>query len=79
MAADPVCAIVLLGFGLRKFSMNPIFIPRIKQALRSLDLRTVEKVVEEALGLKTAQDIEEHIIEQILIKHPKAFLTGHVI
>jgi phosphotransferase system enzyme I (PtsI) len=78
MAADPLCAIVLLGFGLRKFSMNPIFIPRIKKTLRSVDLRTVEKVVEEALGLKTAQDIEEHIIEQILIKHPKAFLTGHV-
>lgn len=79
MAADPVSAIVLLGFGLRKFSMNPIFIPRIKKALRSVDLRTVEKVVEEALSLKTAQDIEEHILEQILIKHPKAFLTGQVI
>jgi len=79
MAADPVAALVLLGFGLRKFSMNPIFIPRIKQVLRSVDLRTVEKVVEEALSLKTAQDIEEHIIEQILIKHPKAFLTGQVI
>ncbi len=79
MAADPVAAMVLLGFGLRKFSMNPIFIPRIKQVLRSVDLRTVEKVVEEALNLKTAQDVEEHIIEQILIKHPKAFLTGQVI
>ncbi len=79
MAADPVAAMVLLGFGLRKFSMNPIFIPRIKQVLRSVDLRTIEKVVDEALSLKTAQDIEEHIIEQILIKHPKAFLTGQVI
>jgi phosphotransferase system enzyme I (PtsI) len=79
MAADPVAAMVLLGFGLRKFSMNPIFIPRIKQVLRSVDLRTVEKVVDEALSLKTAQDVEEHIIEQILIKHPRAFLTGQVI
>jgi phosphotransferase system enzyme I (PtsI) len=34
--------------------------------------------VEEALSLKTAQDIEEHIIEKILVKHPKAFLTGQV-
>lgn len=79
MAANPVLAIVLLGFGLRKFSMNPIFIPRIKQALRAVDLRTVEKVVEEASGLRTAQDVEEHILEQILIKHPKAFLTGHTV
>ncbi len=79
MAADPLSALILLGFGLRKFSMNPIFIPRIKKTLRSVELRTVEKVVEEAVGLKTAQDIEEHIIERILVKHPKAFLTGQVI
>jgi len=59
--------------------MNPIFIPRIKKTLRSVELRTVEKVVEEAVGLRTAQDIEEHIIERILIKHPKAFLMGQVI
>ncbi len=78
MAADPLSALVLLGFGLRKFSMNPIFIPRIKKTLRSVELKTVEKVVEEALSLKTAQDIEEHIIEKILVKHPKAFLVGPV-
>jgi phosphotransferase system enzyme I (PtsI) len=78
MAADPLCALVLLGFGLRKFSMNPIFIPRIKKTLRSVELKTVEKVVEEAMNLKTAQDIEESIIERILVKHPKAFLLGQV-
>jgi phosphotransferase system enzyme I (PtsI) len=78
MAADPLCALVLLGFGLRKFSMNPIFIPRIKKTLRSVELKTVEKVVEEAMNLKTAQDVEETIIERILVKHPKAFLLGQV-
>jgi phosphotransferase system enzyme I (PtsI) len=79
MAADPLSAIVLLAFGLRRFSMNPIFIPRVKKALRAIDLRTVEKVVEETLSMKTAQDVEEHIIEQILIKHPRVFLTGQVV
>jgi phosphotransferase system enzyme I (PtsI) len=78
MAAHPLSALILLGFGLRKFSMNPIFIPRIKNAYRSVELRTVEKTVEEALGLNTAQDIEEHVIEKILAKHPKAFLLGQV-
>jgi phosphotransferase system enzyme I (PtsI) len=79
MAANPLSALILLGFGLRKFSMNPIFIPRIKKTLRSVELTTVEKVVEEALNLTTAQDIEEHIIEKILTKHPKAFLLGQII
>jgi phosphoenolpyruvate-protein phosphotransferase (PTS system enzyme I) len=78
MAADPLCALALLGFGLRTFSMNPIFIPRIKKTLRSVELKTVEKVVEEAMNLRTAQDVEESIIERILVKHPKAFLLGQV-
>jgi len=74
MAADPLSAMVLLGFGLRKFSMNPIFIPRIKKALRSVEYRSVRRVVNQALSLRTAQEVEEHIIEKLLVKYPDAFL-----
>ena len=78
MAADPLMALVLLGFGLRSFSMNPIFIPRVKKALRSIACRTAERAVEEALRFRTAQEVEEHMIERILVKHPEAFLmVGH--
>lgn len=76
MAADPLSAIVLLGFGLRVFSMNPIFIPRVKQALRLIEARTAEMIAEEILKLKSAQEIEEYIIEEILVKHPEVFLGG---
>jgi phosphotransferase system enzyme I (PtsI) len=78
MAAAPLSAIVLLGIGLRKFSMNPIFIPRIKKALRSVEYKYVKRIVQEAMNLKTAQEIEEHVIEKILVKHPKAFLMGEM-
>jgi phosphotransferase system enzyme I (PtsI) len=76
MAADPLSAIVLLGFGLRTFSMNPIFIPRVKKALRSVECRTAEKIVEETLKLRSAQQIEEYLIEEVLLRHPQVFLTG---
>jgi len=79
MAADPLSAIALFGLGLNKFSMNPIFIPRIKKALRSVEHKTVKRVIQKAMTLKTAQEIEECIIENILAKHPKAFLMGQVI
>ncbi|HOI44738.1 MAG TPA: phosphoenolpyruvate--protein phosphotransferase [Candidatus Aminicenantes bacterium] len=75
MAADPLSALALLGLGLRKFSMNPIFIPRIKKALRAVEVGTVEAAVNEALNLKSAQEIEELIIEKILVRHLAAFLT----
>ncbi|MCX6577877.1 MAG: phosphoenolpyruvate--protein phosphotransferase, partial [Candidatus Aminicenantes bacterium] len=76
MAADPLSAIVLLGFGLKKFSMNPIFIPRIKKALRAVEYKTARRVVHQALALKTAQEIEEYLIEKLLVKHPCVFLMG---
>ncbi len=76
MAADTLSAIVLLGFGLRTFSMNPIFIPRIKKALRSVECRTAEKIAEETLKLRSAQEIEEYVVEEILVHHPQVFLTG---
>jgi phosphotransferase system enzyme I (PtsI) len=76
MAAEPLSAIILLGFGLRTFSMNPIFIPRIKRALRSVECRTAEKIVEETLKLRSAQEIEEYVIEEVLLRHPQVFLTG---
>lgn len=76
MAAEPLSALVLLGFGLRSFSMNPIFIPRVKKALRSIGCRTVERAVEEALRFRTAREIEEYMIERVLARHPEAFLMG---
>jgi phosphotransferase system enzyme I (PtsI) len=79
MAADTLGAIVLLGFGLRTFSMNPIFIPRIKKALRSIECRTAERIAEEALKLRSAQEIEEYVIEEILLRHPQVFLTGQAL
>ena len=78
MAADPLSAIVLLGLGLKHFSMNPIFIPRIKRALRSVEFNTAKDIVEQILTMRTAQEIEEHILEKVLLKHPRALLMGEV-
>jgi len=74
MAADPLSAIVLLGMGLKSFSMNPIFIPRVKKALRSVEYRTARRIVHKAMTMNTAQEIEEYMIEKILVNHPTALL-----
>ncbi len=76
MAADPIPALVLFGFGLRRFSMNPIFIPRIKEVLRSVESKAIKSIMRKAVQLNSAQEIEELIIEKVLVKYPKAFLTG---
>ncbi len=78
MAADPLSALILLGFGLREFSMNPIFIPRIKRVLRAVEFRTVRRIVSQVMDLRTAQEVEEFVTEKILARHPHAFLKGGV-
>ena len=76
MAAEPLSAMVLLGLGLREFSMNPIFIPKVKKALRSVETGTLEKACREALDLRSAQEIEEFVIESVMARHPDAFLMS---
>lgn len=76
MAADPLTAMVLLGLGMREFSMNPIFIPKVKKALRSVDTATLETACRNALDFGSAQEIEEFIIECVLARHPDAFLMS---
>jgi len=74
MAADPLSALVLLGLGLKNFSMNPVFIPKVKKALREVEFKEIRKIVGKALNLKTAQEVEEYILESILSKYPQVFL-----
>lgn len=76
MAADPLSALALLGLGLRSFSMNPVFIPKIKKALRSVEYKNIQEMVKHALNLRTVREVEEHFLENVLYKHPKALLLA---
>ncbi|MBI4871660.1 MAG: phosphoenolpyruvate--protein phosphotransferase [Candidatus Riflebacteria bacterium] len=49
LAANPVGFLALLGLGIREFSMNVFSIPRIKQMLRSVDVRQVTSLVRQAV------------------------------
>lgn len=76
MAAEPLSALILLGFGLREFSMNPIFIPLIKKALRSVEQPALRRIVGQAMALSSAQEVEEFVIEKILARYPRALLLS---
>jgi phosphoenolpyruvate-protein phosphotransferase (PTS system enzyme I) len=75
MAADPLYATILLGLGLDIFSMNPSSIPMIKEVTRSLRYRDCRRIATQALQKKTAQEIEEFVIESLAMKLPSGFAT----
>jgi phosphoenolpyruvate-protein phosphotransferase (PTS system enzyme I) len=59
MASDPLAAVLLVGLGLRELSMEAAAIPEIKEALRRVSMVDCEKAAESALGLDTAEAVEE--------------------
>src|SRR5712691_7325009 len=75
MASDPIYAVVLLGLGLEIFSMNPSAIPVIKNIIRSVRYRDCRRIAEVALQKKTAQEIEEFVIESVAMRFPEGL--GH--
>ena len=59
MASDPLAAVLLVGLGLRELSMEAAAIPEIKEAMRRVTVADCERAAEAALGLDTAEAVEE--------------------
>jgi phosphotransferase system enzyme I (PtsI) len=60
MAADPIAVPILLGLGLKEFSMDAISIPVVKAAIRSLTLDEAKQMVSEIMSLPTASEVEAY-------------------
>jgi phosphotransferase system enzyme I (PtsI) len=78
MAADPIYAIVLIGLGLEIFSMNPSSIPVIKNVVRSVRYKDCRRIAELALNKKTAQEIEEFVIESVAMRFPEGLVNQNL-
>ena len=75
MASDPIYALVLLGLGLEIFSMNPSSIPVVKNVIRSVRYKDLKRIAEACLQKKTAQEIEEFIIESVAMRFPEGLAS----
>ncbi len=61
MAGDPHLTRLLLGMGLRQFSMFPAQIPEVKQKIKQSDISELEPVVRRLLRLEESAKIHEQI------------------
>jgi phosphotransferase system enzyme I (PtsI) len=65
MAAHPRAFLLLVGMGLRSFSMSPAFIPLIKDLTRHLTIADAEEILAGALRLKTTNQVTRFMADQI--------------
>jgi len=65
MAGNPISMALLVGMELDGLSMNAISIPRVKKMLRSITKKEANELLEEALKLHTADEVEKLLKERM--------------
>jgi phosphoenolpyruvate-protein phosphotransferase (PTS system enzyme I) len=63
MASDPVLLTLLVGLGLREFSMAPTAIPLAKRVLRGLKASEARQAAGRALRARTKDEVEQCLME----------------
>ena len=61
MAGNPIYTPMLLGFGLRQFSMSPLMLPEVKERVRAVSIKECEEVADEILRMSSAEEIEKEL------------------
>ena len=73
MAADPLEAIALIGLGIRTLSLVPGSIPLVKNAIRSVELERVRFLMQDAMKLTSAREVEELLARELHRQAPRFF------
>jgi phosphotransferase system enzyme I (PtsP) len=61
MAADPLCALLLTGMGIREFSLSAPSIPVVKQALRANSFDSCRRLARAALACRTSGEMGRYL------------------
>ena len=64
MSADPKFLPLLVGLGLRQFSVTPHAIPELKEVVRNITIPQAEKIAEHAKSLDLARDVENYLRDE---------------
>ncbi len=73
MAGDPLYIPILLGLGLDELSMNPVTVARVKQVIRLVSWEESRRMVQEALTLKTTEQVNRFVRLQMSRRFPELF------
>jgi len=65
MAADPLCAFILLGLDIEGLSMNAGGIPRIKKVIRSISIKDSKAALKHIFKLETAEEVRTYISKKV--------------
>jgi phosphotransferase system enzyme I (PtsI) len=71
MSGNPLYTMMLLGMGLRSFSVTPAAVPEIKRVCRTVTIEQCEKVAEHVRTLEGALEIKAYLKEELTKVFPE--------
>jgi phosphotransferase system enzyme I (PtsI) len=65
MSGNTLYTMLLLGMGLRRFSVTPSAIPEVKKVCRTVTVAQCRQIAERALMMENARDIKNYLREEL--------------
>jgi phosphotransferase system enzyme I (PtsI) len=65
MSGSPLYTMLLLGMGLRRFSVTPSAIPEVKNVCRSVTLAECQIVAQRSMSMDNARDVKNYLKEEV--------------
>jgi phosphotransferase system enzyme I (PtsI) len=65
MSGSPLYTMLLLGMGLRKFSVTPSAIPEVKSICRKVTIPECEAIAARVMGMENARDVKSYLKEEL--------------
>lgn len=73
MAGDPLCAPLLIGFGVNELSMRPVVIPQIKRLLRHSNCDDLRRMSAQVLRCEDSEDVRDVLMHTYAQSYPREF------
>jgi phosphotransferase system enzyme I (PtsI) len=71
MSGNPIYTMLLLGLGLRNFSVAPSSLPEIKKICRSVTIEQCEAVASRSMCMENAREIKSYLKEELKKRVPE--------
>jgi phosphoenolpyruvate-protein phosphotransferase len=64
MASDPLATLLLVGMGLDRLSLSPLFIPVVQKILREANFQIARQIARDVLEMGAVTDIKGYLVER---------------
>jgi phosphotransferase system enzyme I (PtsI) len=76
MAADPVLAVLLIGLGVNKLSMEPASLPLVRRVIREISYYEAERLADLALNAEDSAQAQKPIVDLLQKRLPEMFVNN---